>query len=701
MNTQHLRLIIPPGRIKLAVLLLSGVLLFPSPGYSQKKSNDKDRHRPTSISATPKRPPDDSHHKERYFQIRLTQIREIDASNQAAGGEAGADQIRIAPADYPDDGSGATVISDDLRSNARTISNRLVQQLGNEPNARGLSNMMWAWGQFLDHDITLTLTDAGNGFANIAIEDPNDPLSPGPIFLDRSDFVEGSGTAGNPRIQPNSITSFIDASNVYGSDSVRAAVLREFAGGRLRTSEGDMPPANDVGLPNAGAANGYLVGDIRGNENVVLTSLHTLFVREHNRIAGLLQLMAPDSSDEEIFQLARKIIQAQLQRITYEEFLPALLGGPISETTAASPSLPSISTEFSTASYRFGHSTLSSQIDLIDANGTTSISLTNAFFNPDFLIAAPANVDALLAGVSVNPCQEVDPHVVEDLRTFLFGPPGAGGFDLAALNIQRGRDHGLADYNSMREAFGLNRVSQFSEITSDPTLQADLEELYGSVDNIDAWIGGLAEDHISGGSVGPLVQAVLTDQFSRLRIADNLFHTRDQDLRSPIVEAALNLHDHSLYETILANTSVRQLSESPFFAGSQIETDIRVTYNPDTNRIHVVGNRENNSVMLIDSGFGVHVFAGTGSSVNGKASVLLPADRKPNLTIDLGKGSDTVALINLNLKNAVVALGNENETFNRLLVTMDSLITDVPEDQQPLIPSQQDSHRSRSTNPRR
>lgn len=620
-------------------------------------------------------------HQQTGFEVQLTKIRAIDASNQTPGGETGAEQIRISPADYPGDGSGETIITDLDRTNARTISNTIVRQDSDIPSRRGLSNMIWAWGQFLDHDIDLTLTDAANGFANIAIEDENDPLGPNPIFFDRSDFADGSGTSGNPRTQLNSITSYIDASNVYGSDDVRATLLREFVGGKLRVSEGDLPPVNDVGLPNAGPPGGFLVGDVRGNENVVLTSMHTLFVREHNRLCALIQLLDPAADDEAVYQLARKIVQAEMQRITYREFLPALLGEEVKNQAIASRSDPGVATEFATASYRFGHSTLSTNIEMVDGDSLSTITLTNAFFNPSFLTDNPSRVDQLLAGLPTHSCQEIDTKVVSDLQTFLFGPPGAGGFDLAALNIQRGRDHGLADYNSMRAAYGLSRVTDFSEMTSDSNLQADLEELYGSVDNIDAWIGGLAEDHVSGGSVGPLIRAVLMDQFSRLRSADEFYHRNDRDLKSPIVEAVVDLENQNLYQSVLANTTIRQYSESPFFAGADLQSDIRATYNEKTDRLHIIGNHEDNTILLIDSGVGITLVAGGDSKVNGESSVTIATGKQPNLTIDFGKGDDSVLMIGVNFKQAVISLGDEKETLRRIFSRSDSLITDVELDE--------------------
>src|SRR5207247_1722010 len=122
--------------------------------------------------------------------------------------------------------------------------------------------------------------------------------------------------------------------------------------------------------------------------------------------------------------------------------------------------------------------------------------------------------------------EEVDTKVVDSLRNFLFGPPGAGGLDLASLNIQRGRDHGLADYNTARAAYGLPRVRTFAQITSDPALQKALQQLYGDVNHIDLWVGGLAEDHLPGASMGPTFARIIGDQFARVRDGDRFWFER-------------------------------------------------------------------------------------------------------------------------------------------------------------------------------
>src|SRR4029078_2755073 len=130
-------------------------------------------------------------------------------------------------------------------------------------------------------------------------------------------------------------------------------------------------------------------------------------------------------------------------------------------------------------------------------------------FNPEVVKAS--GIDPLLKYLASDVAQELDTTVVESVRNFLFGPPGAGGLDLASLNIERGRDNGLADYNSVRSAYHLPKVTSYSQITSDPELASKLQTLYGSVDNIDLWVGGLAEDDVRGGHLSPTARANMHD----------------------------------------------------------------------------------------------------------------------------------------------------------------------------------------------
>ncbi|QDT36948.1 peroxidase family protein [Stratiformator vulcanicus] len=485
--------------------------------------------------------------------------------NNPDWGSTETELLRNTEAEYTD---GTSSPAGDDRPSARVISNTVGDQESDATNDRYLTDYVWIWGQFIDHDIDLTEGASPAEEFNIDVPqgDPLfDPNGTGTqqIPLDRSIYEED---ADGTRQQLNQITAFLDGSVIYGSDDVRASELRTFNGGKLKTSSGDLLPFNEAGLPNAGGPSDslFLAGDVRANENAALTAMHTVWVREHNRIAD--ELAAGDSSlnDEEIYQLARARVTAQLQAITYNEFLPALLGdGALAEYQGYDDSVnPGIANVFSTAAYRLGHSLLSPTLLRVNADGSTAadgnIALRDAFFNPSAV--TDEGIDLLLRGASLQNAQELDTQIIDDVRNFLFGPPGAGGFDLASLNIQRGRDHGLADYNQARVDYGLEPVSSFSEITSDPILAAKLESLYGSVDNIDVWVGGLAEDHVPGSSVGELFQTIIADQFERIRDGDRFWY---QNLYSGA--ELFEIDNTTLADVIERNTDIDGLQENVFF----------------------------------------------------------------------------------------------------------------------------------------
>lgn len=301
---------------------------------------------------------------------------------------------------------------------------------------------------------------------SVPVADPQfDPTNTGTqvIALDRSDYeVDNSGI----RQQMNSISAFIDASNVYGSDKERASALRTLDGtGRLKTSPGGLLPFNTAGLENAPSAfapNFFLAGDIRANEQAALASVHTLFVREHNHWAQQLAMADSELTGEDFYQMAKVIVTGEMQAITYNEFLPLLLGNDALPPYRGYNRQvnPGIANCFSTAAFRLGHSMLSTTLLRVNRAGAESahghLSLADAFFDPSIL-TDQGGIDEILRGLSQQVCQNIDNLVIDDVRNFLFGAPGASGFDLASLNIQRGRDHGLANYNDTRQAYGLPR----------------------------------------------------------------------------------------------------------------------------------------------------------------------------------------------------------------------------------------------------
>ena len=206
------------------------------------------------------------------------------------------------------------------------------------------------------------------------------------------------------------------------------------------------------------------------------------------------------------------------------------------------------------------------EFSLVEPGGGSAgtLALRDAFFTPQFF-DDPLNVDRVLGGLATL-AQEIDAHLVDDVRDFLFGPPGAGGFDLASLNIQRGRDHGLEDYNTLRQSLGLLSKEKFltdgvlgdgvtpNGVTTDAVLAAALASVYDSVDDIDAWLGGLAEDPAPGSAVSELVGAGLIEQFLRLRDGDRFYYENDPLLDTAAIQAVIDLDAISLQEIIELNT---------------------------------------------------------------------------------------------------------------------------------------------------
>jgi len=493
-------------------------------------------------------------------------------------GSSGSPLLRMTAPAY---GDGQSSPAGAGRPGARAVSNALAAQSGPLPGPAGVTDFLWQWGQFLDHDIDLSA-------AHDVVEPMNIPVPVGDPFFDPTaagdKHIEFNRTAyvmtGSPAVreQVNKITAYIDASNVYGSDAERAAALRRHdAKGRLLQGPRRRLPVNLAGLPNAPAPGPpwFLAGDERANEQVALTSLHTIFVREHNRLARKNRFMRwthrqmggiGEPAADDRYELARMLIGAQIQAITYNEFLPVLLGadalapygGYRSDVNAG------IGNVFSTAAYRFGHTMVGSHLHRLGADGNPvsagPLPLLDAFFTPGYF-SQRGPIAPLMRGLAASVAQDVDTRVVDDLRNFLFGPPGSGGFDLAALNIQRGRDHGLPDYNQVRADMGLTPVADFAGITGDVALQQALADTYSSVDDVDVWVGGLAEDdRFPGSLIGDLFSVVAGDQFTRLRDGDRFWY--QNHLSAALVEW---VERRTLAKTVRKNTGCGpELPAQPF-----------------------------------------------------------------------------------------------------------------------------------------
>lgn len=472
------------------------------------------------------------------------------------------------------------------RPNPRVISNDIFSQSQRINDQLNLSDYVWVFGQFVDHDITFV---DNNPAEPILIEVPQgdpvmDPAGTGQVVIPmfRSEYDPQTGTEpGNPRVHINSITSFIDGSTVYGSDVQRAMWLRTFVGGKLKTSNGNLLPFNtvtgefnDPRDPNApfmaddthSGGKLFVAGDIRANENLLLLAFHTLFMREHNRICDEYITRHPEWDDERLYQHARRLVTAHIQSIVFDEWLPAM-GVHLPPYEGYDPSLdPAISNVFSAAAFRLGHTLLSSEIIRMDNEGRVipqgNISLRNAFFKPKEILIA-GGIDPYFKGMGTQIEQDLDCKIIDDVRNFLFGPPGAGGLDLAAINIMRGRERGLGDFNAIRADLGLPPYTDFAEVCSVPELYLDLETVYGSVNDVDPWVGMLAEDHMPQALFGETIMEIMMDQFYRLRDGDRFYYENDPALSAE--EIAL-VQETRFSDIIRRNTGISLMQENVFFA---------------------------------------------------------------------------------------------------------------------------------------
>ncbi len=534
--------------------------------------------------------------------------------NHPSWGSAGSDLIRLAPAAYAD-GIDSPALPNDL--SARAISNIINNQA--DPNdssqdiqtvdQNSLSDFGYSFGQFMDHDMDLSQDGTVSDPIPVAANDPIGAGSGAPLAFDRSqtDPLTGTSTA-NPAQQTTSITSYFDLSQVYGSDLNTEMALRTGVGGQMKTSPGGLPPLDNTTyftptqLTQINAAEGgmaddgplpesdmFVTGDTRGNENIELTVLQTLFLDNHNLIASQLQKQNPTWSDEQLFQEARKLNIAEYQNIIYTQYLPALLGpNALPAYRGYNPNVnATISNEFSTVAFRFGHSLLSGDVERQGNNGQTvaaDVPLEEDFFDPTILNGEgqPSTTDpvtglqttdigAVLKGDADGNAQAMDTQVINEVRDELFNeviPGVGGGQDLIALDIQRGRDHGIPDYNTLRADLGLPRVTSFAQITSNKQVQQELAQAYpGGVNTIDAFEGGLAEDHVPGSDVGPLFQRIMVNQFTRLRDGDRFFYLNENFTPQ---ELQIMQGENSLTKVIEANTDITNLQPDVFLFRTSI-----------------------------------------------------------------------------------------------------------------------------------
>jgi Ca2+-binding RTX toxin-like protein len=542
-------------------------------------------------------------------------------------GTAGYQFIRLTDPHYTDGEAGIRQTALTPREISDILSNQDNDGDGIEEsivNAFGGTSLLTFFGQYFDHGLDFV---AKGQPGSVAIGSDTFPIN-----APRSNIVPGTGVDGIPAQYINHASPYIDQNQAYGSHDAITDVLRRWEVGsdgspvqtayllagdvdsdgytllptlydiranyRIMTDGGELT-SSDIGnyegtgqpllidfipkfvtLPDGTESldldldqigHYFVTGDGRANENVMLTSIHTIWHRNHNYwVDELKDRTNNEWTEEEYFQAARMRNIAEYQRVVFTEFTTAMAGGfDDAEEHGFEGYDPdvdaSISVEFAQAAYRFGHSMLNETVSYTDENGDLQeVSLVQAFLNPAQVINL--GVGNLLAGSVQVEHQAIDENVVNALRNQLVGRP----LDLAALNIFRGRDMGIAPFNSVRtqlyEQTNLTALRPYTGWADfalrngiSSVMLAKLQEAYpDGFETMDLWIGGLLEKPVAG-QLGSTFGYIFLEQMNRLQHGDRLYY--------------LEIFDDSLFrdggdvtfaDIIARNTGLTDLPENVF-----------------------------------------------------------------------------------------------------------------------------------------
>jgi peroxidase len=464
----------------------------------------------------------------------------------------GAAELIVAPLNFAAGTQNSLVAGPNPRSVSNVIAGGTGEQGQNaatvNPNA---SAWLYVFGQFVDHDIDLESTPTNTAAIDIIVP-AGDPV-----------FAAGTSIAMTRDVRSpltntiiNTVAGYLDLSQLYGTTSAGAAGLRNSDGTLMSSDNGRALPVVD-GV--------FATGDPRVMENPELTALTILFMREHNFWVAQLHEQHPDWTGDQFYGMAKAITTAEYQNIVYTEYLPLLLGNKMGAYKGYDPSVNAqVTQEFSTAAFRMGHSEVSDTQDGVDNDGNTVFteSLAQAFFNTPAIDEANG-IDPLIRAIGLDNSQATDVYSVAVLRNLLFAGLVGGDVDevdLIAIDIQRERDVGIGTLNQTRRALQLTPYTSFEQLTSDSRLQASFTALYGSIDNVDLFMGGLAEPHVRGADVGATFEAILVDQFEALRAGDRFWW---QNQKFDPATASM-IGQSTLAQIILRNTDTTRIAANVF-----------------------------------------------------------------------------------------------------------------------------------------
>uniref|UniRef100_A0A3B5M920 Sushi domain-containing protein n=1 Tax=Xiphophorus couchianus TaxID=32473 RepID=A0A3B5M920_9TELE len=422
------------------------------------------------------------------------------------------------------------------------------------------SQLLADWGQYIDHDVTLT-PQSLSGAASWAQRDcrtscgnlhPCFPIQDSLCMpFHRSTPACSSRTGSGilralQRQQLNAVSSFIDASLVYGHTPQLQRDLRDLSGrsgklavnGRFRDRQG-RPYLPFVAATPSACGRGmecFRAGDGRVNEGLPLIALHTLWLREHNRLAETLKLINQHWSPEAVFQEARKIVGA-LHQVRVRR--------PLQDRCSS-------------------HTNITSLMPLNKNLGLICFCVYRS--NECGVCVCAGGIEPTLRGMVATAAAVTAPDslLVEEVTESLLVLDSQQNLDLAALNLQRGRDHGLPGYNDWRDFCGLKRIAtldDLAEVVRDRRVAEKILHLYQHPDNIDVWLGGLVENFLPGSRTGPLFACLIGKQMKLLRDGDRFWWEADGVFTRQQRE---QLWKTSLSRIICENSDIQEIPADPF-----------------------------------------------------------------------------------------------------------------------------------------
>uniref|UniRef100_L7M0Y2 Putative peroxinectin n=1 Tax=Rhipicephalus pulchellus TaxID=72859 RepID=L7M0Y2_RHIPC len=479
-------------------------------------------------------------------------------------GSAGSCMRRELPPAYKDCVSAARLsVSGRRLPSARLVSMTIHPQRRSDD--RNLTNIGVMFGQFLTHDISLAAPGPLSQLETELGPGPNPTCLQGPdcmpidvpedddfyaqfnvtrIGMMRTHTCENCGNG--PVYQMNQQTSYADLSQVYGYNSQIMNALRRFRSGLMLSQDTDgaeympdsvLPYADSCSLPEQNAFCSR-AGDIRANQQPGILSMQTLWVREHNRIASQLASINSHWDDEKLFQVTKRIQEGRYQHIVFSEWLPWQLGPRVMKeydlwvsstgrTTYDDTLDATLSNEFSSAHFRYAHTNVPGAYYRMDEEGETLpvLKLKDAYFVP--LNDTYHPVDDVLRGSVVQPMAQFNRFGDHGVTHYLFRKLSLPyGDDLFAVDIQRGRDHGVrpyVDWVQLCQNITITSFSNLSQVMPEETAQL-YEQVYENVRDIDLYSGALSETRLEGAELGATYACGVARQFRLLKYADRFYY---------------------------------------------------------------------------------------------------------------------------------------------------------------------------------